>query len=263
MNDGTGKFAPASMTINGGIASVTSPIVLSSIGNPPFSGHECGISELLVGDLNNDGKPDLVTADQSNESFINQSTPGNLSFMLEKNFSGDWNFGGVLIDINGDGLLDYVGTSGFNYGASPVPVHAEINDGTGIYNVDNTVFLPAQPEVVHPRQYLAADFNGDGKQDLLISDHGYDSTPYPGARNWLLLNNGAGKLVDVTATNLDLLPGYTHQSSIGDLNGDGKPDILLNNNSGCDGVGLQCANEPRFWLNDGTGKFTSYNPAIQ
>jgi len=69
--------------------------------------------------------------------------------------------------------------------------------------------------VFHARQWFAADFNGDGKQDVLILDHGTDNPNvfFPGARNWLLFNNGAGKLEDMTATNLDVLPGFTHQSS--------------------------------------------------
>jgi hypothetical protein len=163
---------------------------------------------------------------------------------------------GILLDINGDGVLDVVG-SPVNSTLNSVPVVAFLGDGTGVFTENNTVFSP-QPQQVGQRQYLTADFNGDGRQDLFIADSGYDNLPFPGARNWLLINEN-GVLVDKTQTNLDLLPGYTHGAAVGDLNGDGRVDLILNNFFQ---TYQSAAKEPRFWLNDGTGKFTSYNPDI-
>src|ERR1019366_4822546 len=168
----------------------------------------------------------------------------------------------VLLDINGNAKLDLVGSTNISSSATTtVPVIAATGDGTGNFTLNNALLSP-QPGLVHGRQFLAADLNGDGKLDVLIADHGFDSSPYPGARNWLLLNNGAGLLVDNTATSLDLLPGYTHQAAIGDLNGDGSPDIILNN-AVCNPPNMTCANEPRFWLNNGSAIFRSYSPTIQ
>ena len=94
---------------------------------------------------------------------------------------------GALLDINGDGVLDVVG-SNYNTTPNPIPVVAYLGNGTGLFTENNTVFSPVQPGQVWQRQYLTADFNDDGKQDLFIADHGYDFPPYPGARNWLLMN---------------------------------------------------------------------------
>ena len=250
-NDGTGKFSPATITLTNGASTFTSVILQTNT----VSG--CNVADLLVGDVNIDGKLDLVSPSEG-ATYINTSNPGVISFTVKANSIPNTK-NGVLVDINGDGFLDAVGSLAIG---TQVPVDAYINDSTGVFTLNNTVFLSAQPAVTHARQWLAADFNGDGKQDVLILDHGLDNPPFPGARNWLLFNNGANKLADVTATNLDVLPGYTHQAAIGDLNGDGKLDIILNNAS-CNGTTLTCANEPRFWLNDGTGKFVSYNPTIQ
>lgn len=250
-NDGTGKFAPAQITIKNGASTFTSFLLQTNAASG------CNVADLLVGDLNKDGKVDMVSPSEG-ATYINTSTPGVISFTVN---TGAFPFtkNGVLVDINGDGFPDAVGSLSIG---TQVPVNAYINNGAGVFAMDNTIFLPAQPAVNHARQWLMADFNGDGLQDVLISDHGLDSPPYPGERNWLLFNNGAAKLVDVTASNLDVLPGYTHQSAIGDLNGDGRPELFLNNAT-CNGTSMTCANEPRFWRNDGTGKFASYSPVIQ
>jgi hypothetical protein len=248
LNDRTGKFTISSISINNGGVITTQPNIDGG--------------ELLVGDLSNDGKPDLVSFSACFCSYINTSTPGTFSF-TQISAGLPTLAGGILLDINGDGKLDLVGST--NISGSPlatVPVVAFQGDGLGGFTSNNALLSP-QPALVHGRQFLAADFNGDGKQDVLIADHGYDAGTFPGARNWLLINDGAGKLVDQTAANLDLLAGYTHQASIGDLNGDGKPELLLNNSSNCNGTTLTCVNEPRFWLNNGVGKFTSYSPILQ
>lgn len=241
-NDGTGNFAPANLAIEGW------PYVTQLIPSARF---------VLVGDINNDGKPDLFAPDPYNSSqrtYINTSTSGAISFSQVTSTVVDFMQMGTLLDINGDGFLDVIGSPP-NTTPSLVPVIAYLGDGTGNFTENNTVLSP-QPSVVGVRQYLTADFNGDGKNDVLISDSGYDVDPFSGARNWLLINNGDGALIDKTSTNLDLIPAYTHQSAFGDLNGDGSLDIILNNAS-------FSGNEPKFWLNNGTGVFTSFNPVIQ
>lgn len=40
--------------------------------------------------------------------------------------------------------------------------------------------------LVHPRDYIAADFNGDGKEDLFVADHGTDVSPFPGGKTEFL-----------------------------------------------------------------------------
>jgi hypothetical protein len=260
-NDGTGKFAPATIALTSGTTTTNVPSLV-------WAGSYA--TEVVVGDLNNDLKPDLFApgfVGTSHAAFINTSTPGNLAFSVVttpiKNATTtgvDTFKNAVLLDINGDGFLDVVGSTSISGSTATVPVHALVGNGTGAFT-QNDAQLSPPVGVVHMRQILAADLNGDGRQDLLISDHGFDASPFPGARNWLLINNGSGVLVDRTATNLNLLAGYTHQSSIGDLNGDGSPDLILNNMV-CNGTTTTCANQARFWLNNGAGVFTAFNPVI-
>jgi hypothetical protein len=260
-NDGTGKFAPASIALSSGGPATSVPTLV-------WAGNYA--TEVVVGDLNNDNKPDLFAPSfnsTAHAAFINTSTPGTIAFTVVTTPTkvatptGVDNFAtAVLLDINGDGFLDVVGSMGLSGSTATVPVYALAGNGTGAFTQNNALLSP-QPAVVHPRQLLAADLSGDGRLDLLISDHGFDASPFPGARNWLLINNGSGVLVDRTATNLDLVAGYTHQSSIGDLDGDGRPDLLLNNMI-CNGTSTTCANQARFWRNNGGGLFTPFNPTI-
>jgi hypothetical protein len=159
---------------------------------------------------------------------------------------------GALVDINNDGfpdILTYVSND-----SNPVPLNAFINDGHGMFTLDNSVFLPAQPMVHGTRQALVGDLNGDGIKDVLFSNSGADFVPFAGAANLMLVNNGAGKLVDVTASRLDLVASYTHQSALGDFTGDGRPDLLLNNSD---------TKQARFWTNSPSGTFQSVSPAIR
>ncbi len=248
-NDGTGKFAPVSMTLTTDFSSGSFKALARDAG------------DVLVGDLNHDGKPDLFAPYRFgvHQAFLNTSSPGSISFTVRYSPITTTLLMGALLDVNGDGFLDVVGSS-LNTTPNSVPIVAYLGNGAGIFAENNTVFSPVQPRQVSQRQYLTADFNDDGRQDLFIADHGYDQYPFPGAPNVLLINQG-GLLVDRTQTNLDLIPAFTHGAAIGDLNGDRRVDLILNNNllsptGGPDPI------EPMFWLNDGTGKFTSYNPVI-
>jgi hypothetical protein len=46
--------------------------------------------QMAIGDLNGDGKPDLVTVSDSIQILINTSTPGNISFNMIPNFHRDY-----------------------------------------------------------------------------------------------------------------------------------------------------------------------------
>src|SRR6185503_9856197 len=84
------------------------------------------------------------------------------------------------------------------------------------------------PSLEHPRVIHVADFNGDGRPDVYVGAHGYDAPPFAGEVGLLLLSNGDGTYADRSST-LPQRPAFTHGSCVGDLNGDGRPDIFLAN----------------------------------
>lgn len=161
---------------------------------------------------------------------------------------------GALADLDGDGDPDVLVSEAI---AGSVherqPVYVLINDGNGHFDyvgVAGTVSAgrsespegpftisdyPDDTGVTHARQWLTADFNGDGLDDLYIADHGYEGGgegAFTGAPNLLLLNNGDGTLTDASSDWLATLSTYTHGAAVGDVTGNGSPDVFTNNGEG-------------------------------
>src|SRR3954447_2677357 len=89
------------------------------------------------------------------------------------------------IDVNADGYDDLI-VAGlvFPLENRGMPITVYLNNGVGGFTDATATFFPSgAPTVVHPREIVTADFNGDGRPDIFIADHGYDASPFPGAQN--------------------------------------------------------------------------------
>src|SRR5262249_43919661 len=77
-------------------------------------------------------------------------------------------------DFNGDGLVDVINPRR-GRGGPKYPATTLINKGRG-RSADATkpIFAGPPPLTQHPRQIVVADFNGDGRADAFIVDHGTD-----------------------------------------------------------------------------------------
>ncbi len=267
LNDGSANFAKANIVATDAERSYSSTqLYWESDGNTQAGrGSDRIALEVLIGDVNNDGNVDLVApagyAAGAMATYINKSTPGKLVFDLVYTVNAADPFDetslkrfkdGALLDINNDGLLDMVGSNSISQqDEEEVPIYTYLNNGDGSFTQSTDI---SGSGLEHARQWLVADFNNDKLSDLFVADHGYDRHPFPGEKNLLLLNNGTGALVERTATSLSTKSSYTHGASVGDLNGDGYPDLLLNHSSkDVDG---------RLWINDGDGTFTSKDLSI-
>jgi Ca2+-binding RTX toxin-like protein len=149
-------------------------------------------------------------------------------------------------DVNGDNRPDAVVTyEYFPLQNQPIPVQVLLGDGHGSFS-DNAagVFAGAPPGFVDAKAHAAADFNGDGRTDLFFANTGYEQSPYAGGANGLLLSSPSG-LTDASSS----LPGYVaynSSASAGDINGDGRADVL---------VAAIGDRGPYFLINDGSGHF--------
>jgi hypothetical protein len=165
-----------------------------------------------------------------------------------------------VVDANGDGIKDILtfgAYSPFN-GSNPVGQQAllMLGKGDGTYAPAPAGMLPNSFTTVHPREVIQADFNKDGLTDLFVADHGYDTSPFPGAQNKLLLGKAGGGYIDASA-NLPQVSDFTHSATVGDINGDGNLDLFVGNLSS-----PASPLEAYVLFGDGAGKFTQSNAGL-
>lgn len=130
-------------------------------------------------------------------------------------------------DLNADGLLDIVVTAGvfppLTLVESPPRILLQHTDGS----FREAALSGTVEGFVHPREIAQGDFNGDGRIDLIVVGHGYDTAPFPGETAALLLADGTGYR-DASEW-LPSVNAFTHSVTVGDVNHDGRDDIYLGN----------------------------------
>lgn len=158
-------------------------------------------------------------------------------------------------DLNSDGKEDLLVLGAYYPGGptsyTPQGGRVLFGDGKGGFRVATSSEFPTSTfTTVHPRKVIYADFNGDGRTDFFVADHGWDAAPFPGAQNRLFLSLKGGGYEDATAR-LPQLSDYSHTATAGDIDGDGDIDIFVGN--GYDSPDHILAYT---LLNDGKGNFT-------
>lgn len=152
-------------------------------------------------------------------------------------------------DVTGDGIADVIATRLYSDHPERAVFTILAGNGKGGFrDATSSVVDGAVPGLLWPRQTVVADLNGDGRSDIFFADTGFDSPPFAGATQTLLLSTPGGKLVDASG-NLPLDLSYTHTAAAADVNGDGAID-LYEGNICCGTAG------PRILLNDGHGRFS-------
>ena len=140
-------------------------------------------------------------------------------------------------DLDNDGDSDLVLTfraiqdSPSRYPDDEIPYFPIVLRNLGDGNFEKIEIENQKYKVVVPREIQFADFNLDGHLDIFIIDQGYDDTPFPGYENLLYLSDSEGNYTDSSAlVERNWYDGYksiTHSSTVGDVDGDSYPDIVV------------------------------------
>jgi hypothetical protein len=143
-------------------------------------------------DINGDGKIDIVwdKADDSGRSLGERRLwlgKGDATFIWESNLGGlDGTLSGYrpnFGDFNSDGLPDILWVQSDSNGLSAGPLSLWIGKGDGTFTVSTHVAGQSFAVIV-------ADFNSDGKADILWDHRSGTDTRSTGADRWLWLSDG-------------------------------------------------------------------------
>ena len=179
----------------------------------------CGIETVVAGDFNGDGNDDVLLRNEDGRWFY-YPMDGRRHIVSERGLADltrnrDWRFAGIG-DFNGDGKDD---------------VLLRHEDGRWwYYPMDGRRHIVSQRGLADLTRNLAwqvagiGDLNGDGKDDVLLRNEDGRWFYYPmDGRNHIVSLRG---LADMTRNLAWQFAG------IGDLNGDGKDDVLLRHEDG-------------------------------
>jgi len=203
---------------------------------------------LGVGDVNGDGRPDLIEKDGWWEHPASLDgdpvwTHHPVDFAPPDPGVPVGSAQMFAYDVNGDGLNDVITClAAHGYGLA---WYEQIRED-GVVRFKSHVFMNKEPhenkygvKFTQPHALALIDIDGDGLKDLVTGKrlwaHGPDGDPEPNAPAVLywfrLLRLGDGT-VDWVPYLIDDQSGVGTQVVAGDVNGDGKPDIVVGNKKG-------------------------------
>ena len=196
---------------------------------------------VAIADINGDGKPDVITANAA----------GSVSVLLG---NGDGTLGAVssttvdqnaaslaIADFNGDGNPDVaVASYGADFSGDNGSVTVLAGNGDGTFGAALTLSVNG----LHPEAVAAADLDGDGIVDLAVV--AVPGTGIAPATLAVFRGQPGGTFQLAALFPLHAIGGPKSGVAIGDLNGDGVPDIVAFSNNG---------QRIDVLLGDGTGAF--------
>jgi len=195
-------------------------------------------NDIVLGDVNGDGKPDIVTVNPGSRDISVLLGDGTGNFTpVENSLSLDsTSHLAVIGDVNNDRKADLLISSHDSYG-----VDFLLGNGQGNFSsAPGSPFSVLDSTRPHNHGLAAGDINKDGNLDFVTSNYGHHSVS-------VMLGNGKGSFAPAPASPFKVGRG-PYPLVLGDVNQDGNLDIITPNVS---------SNNVSMLLGDGKGDFSS------
>lgn len=207
-------------------------------------------SNVLAGDFNNDGKPDLIECCNTSTQMVFRQGNGDGTFKAPTvAFATPVALDSpVAVDVNGDGKLDIVAIADLNPppppGSGTFSLMVFLGNGDGTFQAPKT-FTTAQT----PVSVIVGNIFGDGHPDIAVNEN--SSTIE------LFRNDGNGAFTSEKTINMGGGPLAEMNLAGGDLNGNGFMDLVVMQLAGTNNT-INFANPQQLYVlwNDGKGSFT-------
>ena len=195
---------------------------------------------VAVGDVDGDGDVDAVFGrSQGNALYLNDGT-GTFIDVSASHMPPDADVGMAVAlgDVDGDGDLDAVFAQ--RWSSSPGGQdRLYLNDGSGRFTDVTASQMPVDTE--QSTDVAMVDVNGDGDLDLVFARTNLSVNV---GQNRVYINDGSGVFSDESGTRMPSRSDNTECVAVGDVDGDGDPDLVFGNSL-----------QNRLYLNDGAGVF--------
>ena len=188
--------------------------------NTPLVLDSPGASQLAIADMNGDGLPDLISADFGVSLFL-QSSPGTFGAPISL-YPGGANWVAVG-DLNGDGAADVALTDSLGV---QLLLHTGAASATTFAPPVKVFTQTANQNLVGANIIAIGDVNGDGLNDLVITDPGPTGGAAPTVN--VLIQDPANHGSFLAAVSYPIAMQDVPQSiMLVDLQGSGKKDIVI------------------------------------
>lgn len=186
----------------------------------------------LTGDINGDGKTDLIWIARLNNTVVRTVYLSNGTGFDSQGYEldVDTDYGNFLqgryqlADVNGDGLSDLTWVYHHNNEVGITLYLAAFKNGQIVLNKTSSLKDDdLQPDLYQHQRFSTGDVNGDGKADIVWT-FAYQNKFY---RTVYLANVAGGGFTKISLQSDSFSSADTdHQVQLADVNGDGKADLV-------------------------------------